>query len=168
MPEVVFDTVVFVRGLLNPRGSCGRLIFDHAERYNLCVSMPASAELAAVNDRPSLARKIAAVGARNPAYVLQMLARARTVALPDPVPAVARDPNDDIFLATAAAEAAYLVSEDHDLLVLGEHAGTRARGHAHPLRRRVPPRAGRGGPEHRAPILGLTRPPAVAHDPGAG
>lgn len=123
---MVFDTVVFVRGLLNPRGSCGRLIFDHAERYTLCVSTPASAELAAVIDRPSLARKIAAVGGRNPAYVLQMLARARTVALPDPVPAVSRDPNDDVFLATAvAAQADYLVSEDNDLLVLSEHAGTR-------------------------------------------
>ena len=37
-----------------------------------------------------------------------------------------RDPKDDKFLATClAAGADYLVSEDDDLLVLGEHAGTR-------------------------------------------
>lgn len=40
------------------------------------------------------------------------------------VPAVSRDPKDDKFLATAkAAGAAYLVTEDEDLLVLGNYEG---------------------------------------------
>ena len=38
---------------------------------------------------------------------------------------VCRDPNDDKFLATAlAARADYLVTEDNDLLVLGDYEGT--------------------------------------------
>ena len=37
---------------------------------------------------------------------------------------MSRDPKDDKFLATAVrAGADYLVSEDQDLLVLGEHEG---------------------------------------------
>jgi uncharacterized protein len=40
------------------------------------------------------------------------------------IPQVTRDPKDDKFLATAmAGEADYLVSEDRDLLDLGEHQG---------------------------------------------
>ena len=40
------------------------------------------------------------------------------------IPQVPRDPKDDKFLATAmAGEADYLVSEDRDLLDLGEHQG---------------------------------------------
>lgn len=42
------------------------------------------------------------------------------------VPAVCRDPQYDIFLATAgAAGASYLVSEDQDLLILKEYEGSR-------------------------------------------
>jgi len=41
-------------------------------------------------------------------------------------PRASRDPKDDVFLATAvAAEAEYLVSEDQDLLVLGEYEGVK-------------------------------------------
>lgn len=43
-----------------------------------------------------------------------------------PIAPVSRDPQDDKFLATAeAAGANYLVSEDKDLLVLGDYRGTR-------------------------------------------
>jgi predicted nucleic acid-binding protein len=44
---------------------------------------------------------------------------------PEIVPAVCRDPGDDKFLATAlVARADYIVSEDLDLLSLGEYEGT--------------------------------------------
>lgn len=42
------------------------------------------------------------------------------------VPALSRDPKDDVYLACAkAANADYLVTGDRDLLVLKEHSGTR-------------------------------------------
>ncbi|MGH2534243.1 MAG: putative toxin-antitoxin system toxin component, PIN family [Thermomicrobiales bacterium] len=41
-------------------------------------------------------------------------------------PPISRDPNDDKFLATAlAAHADFLVTEDNDLLVLGDYQGVR-------------------------------------------
>lgn len=55
--------------------------------------------------------------------MLELLGRALAVEIGDPPP-VARDPKDDKFLATArAAGAPYLVTEDNDLLVLGQYEG---------------------------------------------
>lgn len=55
--------------------------------------------------------------------VLTQLALAQIVE-PEEVPAVSRDPKDDIFLACAkAAEAQYIVTEDKDLLVLNPYNG---------------------------------------------
>ncbi len=54
-----------------------------------------------------------------------LLGQAERVELTE-IPAVARDPKDDKFLATAAvAGADYLVTEDDDLLVLGEYQGVK-------------------------------------------
>jgi hypothetical protein len=36
----VFDTVVLVRGLINPFSWCGRLVFEHATDYVIIVSPP--------------------------------------------------------------------------------------------------------------------------------
>ena len=52
--------------------------------------------------------------------VIELLSQA-VIVQPDYVPSVVRDPKDDIFVATAlAGRADYLVSEDKDLLVLGQ------------------------------------------------
>ena len=45
MPRVVFDTVVFVRALLNPHSRAQRLLFDHGTSYELILSEPALLEL---------------------------------------------------------------------------------------------------------------------------
>ena len=56
--------------------------------------------------------------------VLDLLSQA-TVVEPSFTPPISRDPKDDKFLAAArAAHAAYLVTEDQDLLVLEEYEGT--------------------------------------------
>ena len=39
-PIVIFDTVVFVRALLNPHSLWGRLVFDHYHEYRLIVTPP--------------------------------------------------------------------------------------------------------------------------------
>jgi putative PIN family toxin of toxin-antitoxin system len=122
--KVVLDTVVFVRCLLNPRSRWGRLVFDHAAEYRLFISEEIRAEIVRVVARPELMRKYRYVAGNGQAALLRRLASAKVVEVLD-VPRVSRDPTDDKFLATAkAAEADFLVTEDDDLLVLGEYEGT--------------------------------------------
>lgn len=123
MARVVFDTVIFVRCLINPRGRWGRLVFSHAARYQPIVSKPILTEILEVLSRPELVRTFRSLEHMDMRGVLALLAQAEVVEL-DEVPAVARDPKDDKFLATAArASADYLVTEDKGLLVIGEYKG---------------------------------------------
>ncbi|CAA9550215.1 MAG: hypothetical protein AVDCRST_MAG73-2794 [uncultured Thermomicrobiales bacterium] len=123
--SAIFDTVIFVRSLMNPSGRWGRLIFDRRRDYRLVVSAPVVAEVLEVIQRPELVRKYRSIGTRDPAAVRTMLASADVVEIAT-IPAVGRDPNDAVFLATAeAGRVAYLVTEDQDLLVLREYEGTR-------------------------------------------
>jgi len=118
--SVVFDTVVFVCGLINPYSFWGRLIFEHATAYRLGVSREVVTEVLEVIQRPRIVRKYRSVATRDMGAVLSLLGGAEVVDL-DEIPEVARDHKDDKFLATAGqAKAEYLVSEDEDLLVLGE------------------------------------------------
>jgi uncharacterized protein len=124
MPSVVFDTVIFVRSLINPHGLWGHLVFEHAESYDLIVSPPIVQEILEVLHRPELTRRFRTLGGLDLARVLEIIGQAEVVEITD-IPAVSRDPKDDKFLATAeAATADYLVSEDQDLLVLGTHGKT--------------------------------------------
>lgn len=123
MLRVVFDTVVFVRCLINPHGRWGALVFEHAGRYRLFVSEPVLVEILEVLARPELTKKFRSLRGLDRTRVLDLLAQASVVELPA-IPPVSRDPKDDKFLATArAARAQYLVSEDEDLLHLGEYEG---------------------------------------------
>jgi uncharacterized protein len=120
MPDVVLDTVAFIRSLINPHGLWGRLVFARDD-YRLIISEPVLREILA---RPQLRRKYRSVPTRDPFALLSILAQAHVVEVIT-VPTVSRDPKDDKFLATAhAASADYLVTEDQDLLVLQEYEGT--------------------------------------------
>lgn len=145
MPDVVFDTVIFVRSLINPFGDCGRLVFN-STGYELIVSEPILREIAEVLARPELRRKYRGVPGRDPAMLLTLLARARVVNS-SPIPATARDPKDDKFLAAAiAAKADYVVTEDQDLLIVGEYRGVRIVG-ASPFRTLLAKAEDRSGSE---------------------
>jgi len=121
--RVVLDTVVLVRGLINPHGQWGRLLFDYADDYVLIVSPAILAENLEVLRRPELTRKFRSVANRDPRAILDWLTNAEVIE-PSQVQAVARDPKDDQFLAAAhAGNADYLISEDRDLLDLEEYAG---------------------------------------------
>ncbi len=125
MIKVVFDTVVFVRGLINPYNFCGRALFTSPELHRLFVSQPVIAEILEVLHREELTTKFQTLGRFDLASVIELLGQAEVVEIPQ-VAAVSRDPKDDKFLATAmAARADYLVTEDQDLLVLKEHQGVR-------------------------------------------
>lgn len=123
MLRVVFDTVVFVRALINPHGIWGRLVFQYHDRYRLIVSQPLLEEILDVLQRPELTAKFRELAGLDRAAVVNLLGQAEAVEITD-IPAVSRDPKDDKFVATAvAARASYLVTEDEDLLVLGAYAG---------------------------------------------
>lgn len=127
MPKVVFDTVVFVRALLNPRSPCGRLLLSFRGRYRLVLSTPMIVEILKVLARDELVVRFQLRQTNYPeaiARLFEAMKDAETVE-PTDVPSVSRDPNDDKILAAAkAAGAEYVVSEDNDLLVLGAYEGT--------------------------------------------
>ena len=123
--RVVFDTVGFVRGLINPRSRWGRILFEYADRYTLIASEPIILEALDVLRRPAVVRLFKTLPGRDPAAIIAILGVAEEVEV-HAIPAVSRDPKDDKFLATAVAgQAAYLVSEDKDLLEIGEYEGIR-------------------------------------------
>ena len=121
MVKVVFDTVVFVRSLLNPFSRSGRLVFECADDYTLVLSPPLIREILEVLQRPEITRKFRAVEDLDMRRVLDLLAQATIVELDD-VPAISRDPKDDTILATAdVGDVDYIVSEDRDLVILKAH-----------------------------------------------
>ena len=130
MPRVVFDTVVFVRALLNPRSACGRILFAFQDRYHLVLSTSIMVEILKVLARDQLVERFHLRQTDYPRAVSRLFEVMKAAETVDPtiIDPVARDPNDDKFLAVArAAGAAYLVSEDNDLLVLGAYGGTSIR-----------------------------------------
>lgn len=125
MLRVVFDTVVFVRSLINPHGRWGRLVFAYSQDYQLVVSEPVVTEILEVLHRPELRAKFRSLENLDVGAVIELLGQAAVVDVQSIAP-ISRDPKDDKFLATAeAAGADYLVSEDDDLLVLKEYRGTK-------------------------------------------
>ena len=125
MPRVVFDTVVFVRALINPFSFCGRIVFERFRDYTLVLSPPVAKEILEVLHRPELTSKLSTLAGLDIRRVLDIISDARIVE-PAEIPAVSRDPKDDKFLATAkVASTEYLVSQDEDLLVLGRYERAR-------------------------------------------
>lgn len=125
MVEAVFDTVIFVRALINPFSRCGRLVFAHHGAYRLILSPPLIGEILRVLARPEVRRKFRRLTPDLMLRFAAILDEADVVETPLIEP-VSRDPNDDKVLAAAkAGRAGYLVTEDADLLTLGEHAGTK-------------------------------------------
>jgi putative PIN family toxin of toxin-antitoxin system len=123
--RIVFDTVGFVRGLINPLSRWGHILFDDADEYQLIVSEPIILELLDAMRRPAVVRLFKTLPGRDVAAIVAILTDAEFVEVRE-IPAVSRDPKDDTFLATAAqAGAVYLVSEDQDLLALREYEGVR-------------------------------------------
>jgi putative PIN family toxin of toxin-antitoxin system len=111
--------------LINPHGLWGRIVFTRTGRYRLVPSEPTIREIVEVLARPELVRKFRAMAGLDGHAVLAILAVAEVVEVGEVV-SVARDKKDDPYLATArAARADYLVTEDEDLLVLGEYEGTK-------------------------------------------
>jgi putative PIN family toxin of toxin-antitoxin system len=123
--RAVFDTNVFLRALINPHSRCGRLLGEFAADYELVFSPAIVREVLEVLHRPRLRAKFPQITQLDVTRIIALFEQA-VVVEPRDVPAVSRDPDDDKFLACArAAGAAYLVTEDKDLLVLENYEGVR-------------------------------------------
>lgn len=124
MRRAVLDTNVFLRAILNSRSPSGRLLGEFAGDYSLIVSQALIFEVLKVLSRPELQAHSPRVARLDYATMMSFFERAELVE-PEDIQPVSRDPKDDMLLACAkAAGADYLVSEDKDLLVLKEYAGT--------------------------------------------
>lgn len=121
--KVVFDTVGFVRALIRPHGPWGRILFDHAEKYRIIVSEPLLTEIEDVLRRPTLITKFSGLPGRDVETVRRRLATGIFVRMLL-IESVSRDPDDDYLIAMAVAgQASLVVTEDKDLLSIGDHRG---------------------------------------------
>jgi uncharacterized protein len=125
MLKVVLDSSVLVSGFLTEGGTTATLLSRYRQGdFVLCSSRWIVEETERALLRPQNTRRYR----YQPEDVRQFLdGLARSAQMfPDApeVPAVTRDPSDDQVIACAlAANADYLVSGDHDMLVLADHEG---------------------------------------------
>jgi putative PIN family toxin of toxin-antitoxin system len=123
MIRVVFDTVVFVRSLINPYSFWGKIIFRHSSKYRLFVSKPVLQEIFEVLKRSELTTLFNSLEGLDKDKIIEIISRAEVVEI-EGIQKTSRDIKDDKFLATAKGAAAnYLVSADRDLLDLEEYLG---------------------------------------------
>src|SRR3990170_3164938 len=124
--KVVLDTVVFVRALINPKGRWGRLLFDLPDRYVIVLSPDIMSEILSVLYRSSLRQRFPQLAEPAPVErVLALLQKAEVVE-PREEGEVCRDPADNKFFACALeARAEYIITEDNDILAVGEYQGVK-------------------------------------------
>lgn len=123
--RAVLDTVIVVRALINQHGHWGHVLFGLRDRYQMVISPEIIREVLDVLHRSSLRGRFPQIDDRALARALSALAGAEIVLPPEEV-RVCRDPNDDKFFACAVAgQADYIVSEDKDILDVGEYQGIR-------------------------------------------
>lgn len=120
-PIIVIDTQLILRAAINQRSLPAKILFEYGYLYILAVSPGIRAEVANVLNRPKIRSKFSAITDDLVNQIMAVLDGGLQVH-PTTIPAVSRDPKDDIFLATAIeSKASYLVSEDQDLLVLNPY-----------------------------------------------
>jgi len=123
--NVVFDTQIYLRAAINPNSACGRLLFEQRLYYQLYAADSIGNEIREVLRRPKIRLKFPQITDKRIEQVEVVLQSAQNVVVTEIEP-ICRDPKDDIFLACAKmANADYLVSEDNDLLVIGQYHETR-------------------------------------------
>lgn len=124
--RAVLDTVVFVRALINPRGLWGRLLFDLSAKYIAVLSPDIIREVLEVIHRPALRERFPPMAdPPNLDRILALLEQAEVVE-PEREVVICRDPSDDKFFSCAfAGRAQYIVSEDKDILDIGQFEGVK-------------------------------------------
>jgi putative PIN family toxin of toxin-antitoxin system len=123
--RIVIDTVGFVKAMMGPASVWGEILFQRAHQIETMLSAQMVGEIQRVMTYPRVARRLASPKAASPEALVTIIQSATFVEVID-IPAVCRDPGDDIVLATALASAAqFILSEDNDLLDMIEYEGIR-------------------------------------------
>jgi putative PIN family toxin of toxin-antitoxin system len=121
--RVVLDTVVYVRALINSRSKSGRILFEFASSYKSVTSRAIVAEIFDVLSRSSLRTKLPGAEDIRWEQVLTFIAMSKLV-LTEVQLDVCRDPKDNKFFECAVeGGAGYIISEDRDILDIGEFQG---------------------------------------------
>lgn len=121
--KAVLDTVVFLRALMNRQGPWGHLLFDLRRQYTLVLSPDVIEEVVEVLNRSGLARRLPPAGDVQWNEVIDILADADIVQ-PSVKLLVSRDIADNKFFECAVeGRADYIISEDADILDIGEFQG---------------------------------------------
>ena len=121
--RAVLDTVVFLRALMNRRGQWGYLLFDLRRHYTLVLSPDVIEEVVEVLNRSGLARRLPPAGDVQWDEVIDILMEADIVD-PSVKLMVSRDIADNKFFECAVEGGAdYIISEDRDILDIGEFQG---------------------------------------------
>ncbi len=121
---VVFDTNVVVEAIFWPRSTARRALTGLAlRRFKTAVSQEILDEYAAVT--ADIRTRLFARA--QPSGALAWIAAKSVRVEPMPLPGkLSRDPDDNVFVASAVAvQATFLVTQDRDLLVLGKPFGIR-------------------------------------------
>ncbi len=121
---VVFDTNVVVEAIFWPKSTARRALAGLAmRRFRTALSQETLDEYTAV----TAALRVRLFPRAQPAGALAWIAAKSMRVAPLPLDRkLSRDPKDDVFVATAvAAKAAFLVTQDRDLLVLEKPFGIR-------------------------------------------
>jgi putative PIN family toxin of toxin-antitoxin system len=119
---VVFDTNVIVEAIFWPRGTARRALTGLAKRrFQTVINSPIMEEYAAIT--AEVREKL--FSDTHPSGALAWIAAKSMQTEPLPLRRrLSRDPDDNLFVATAvAAGARFLVSQDRDLLVLEKPFG---------------------------------------------
>ncbi len=122
--QVVFDTNVFVSGLLLPDSVPGRIVAAWREgQFGLVISEPMLAEIGRVLAYPKIRKRLGWDDKTIANYLLLLRFEAKIVSIAAVAANVPRDANDNMVLATLLADKAeFLVTGDEDLLALaGEY-----------------------------------------------
>ena len=122
--RVVIDTNVFIRYLIRPSAAIRRLIEELwlEDHIAICISAELFDELAGVLEREKMREFIQPQECQALLDVLQV--KAEFTPSLGKIPALTRDPKDDMFVACAiTAQATHVITDDRDLLALGEIFG---------------------------------------------
>lgn len=119
-PRIVIDTQILLRAIVNRRSLPAKIVFDLAKVYELVVSEGTLDEITELVQRPKIRAKFSLSDEAIDELLVRLSGGDHVVVTT--VPAISRDPKDDVFLACAeAGKANYIVSEDNDLLVLNPY-----------------------------------------------
>ena len=121
MTRAVFDTNILISYLLTHRHAIATLIDEHLRQgdFSLVTAPELLEELDRVLRYPKLQRYYSE--AERKRFVALVMALSECVDLPDAIPSICRDPDDDRVIACAVVgQADLIVSGDDDLLSLGK------------------------------------------------